>query len=197
MRAGIKPLHSFWTERAGLGRLDPGPPQRAFGEVAVSRLTPAKRIVINRVAVHISTVFPSLESATSRMAAPMQLRPAMQVHGSAKSSFRGLTTSFSQLSVAPTAVARTAKLQVEGEWGPGDRRLASRRCPRGREGSVAQLIIHFRGINGSSAAIMCFFSCTSRSITHSHVFPSSITPLAHQPPASATSLASGRTTGTS
>ena len=50
------------------------------------------------------------------MAAPMQLRPAMLVHGSSKSSFRGLTTSFQQLNVSQGAVGRTAKLQVEGEF---------------------------------------------------------------------------------
>jgi hypothetical protein len=44
----------------------------------------------------------------------MSLRPAVAIHGSAKSSFRGMTASFQQLSVAPV-VARTAKLQVEGE----------------------------------------------------------------------------------
>lgn len=50
------------------------------------------------------------------MAVPMQLRPAMQVSGSSKSSFRGLTSAFQQLSVSPAIAGRSNKLQVEGEW---------------------------------------------------------------------------------
>jgi hypothetical protein len=46
--------------------------------------------------------------------AAMHLKPAVQVHGSARTSFRGLTSSFQQLNVSQQAVARSSRLQVEG-----------------------------------------------------------------------------------
>lgn len=65
------------------------------------------------------------------MAAPMQLRPAFAVHGSAKSSFSGLTTAFQQMNLAPAAVGRTAKLQIEGACVCEIRGSASMDCDSG------------------------------------------------------------------
>jgi len=50
------------------------------------------------------------------MAAPLQLRPTMLVNGSAKSSFRGMTNAFQQLSVSHSAVSRSTGLKIEGKW---------------------------------------------------------------------------------
>jgi hypothetical protein len=40
----------------------------------------------------------------------------MLVNGSAKSSFRGMTNAFQQLSMSQPAVSRSAGLKIEGEW---------------------------------------------------------------------------------
>lgn len=45
----------------------------------------------------------------------MQLRPAVQVHGSTKSSFSGVISSFQKLSVSPVHAGRSNKLVVEGK----------------------------------------------------------------------------------
>lgn len=47
--------------------------------------------------------------------AALQLKPAMRLHSSAKSSFRGLTSAFQQMNLALPAPARSARLQIEGK----------------------------------------------------------------------------------
>jgi len=49
------------------------------------------------------------------MAAPMQLRPSLQVNGSVKSSFRGITSGLQQLNIANAAIGRSTRLNVEGK----------------------------------------------------------------------------------
>jgi hypothetical protein len=71
--------------------------------------------------------------------AALQLKPAAQVHGSARCSFRGLTSSFQQLNVSQQAVARSSRLQVEGEcmW------LKSRNARPARTPARRGLLLHF------------------------------------------------------
>jgi hypothetical protein len=47
--------------------------------------------------------------------AALQLKPAMRLHSSAKSSFHGLAAAFQQMNLAPAAPARSARLQIEGK----------------------------------------------------------------------------------
>lgn len=45
----------------------------------------------------------------------LHMKPTVQVHGSAKSSFNGLNNAFRRLNVSAPAIERSSRLQVEGE----------------------------------------------------------------------------------
>lgn len=49
------------------------------------------------------------------MAPMMMLKPTAPVYSSAKSSFSGVTASFQNLSIAPSAAGRSYKLDVQGK----------------------------------------------------------------------------------